>query len=233
MARRPAQNQKAQGSRRPASRGATSRKRQTKSSRAGLPAWLWGVVGLIAGFVLAQYFQQTAPSPVATIVPKPSRSAAPSDGTSRKGASDDATGQAASGASEPRMPTFEFYTLLPESEVIAPKVDRTTAPPSSSGEDAAASDDKRADDVVADPSADGLKYMLQAASFRNVADAKRLASRLQDLGLIAKITTVQTASDEIWHRVQVGPYQDTHELTRAQDLMVTQGIEPLLIKLQD
>ncbi|MDV6320310.1 SPOR domain-containing protein [Chromohalobacter sp. HP20-39] len=232
MARRPAQQGKSNA--RAASRGATSRRRQAKSSRAGLPGWLWGVVGLIAGFVLAQYFQQTAPSPVATVVPKPSSSASSgNDADGSKGASNGAASQAASDAPESRMPTFEFYTLLPESEVIAPKVDNTTAAPQSSDEGAADSSEQRADEVVADPSADGLKYMLQAASFRNAADAKRLASRLQDLGLIAKITKVQTASDEIWHRVQVGPYQDTNELTRAQDLMVTQGIEPLLIKLQN
>ncbi|WP_280540923.1 SPOR domain-containing protein [Chromohalobacter sp. 11-W] len=232
MARRPAQQGKSNA--RAASRGATSRKRQTKSSRAGLPGWLWGVAGLIAGFALAQYLQQSAPDPVATVMPKPSNSASSgSDSTGNTGDGASPSGAANEDASESRMPTFEFYTLLPESEVIAPKVNNTTAAPSSGGESSPDTSDDRADEVVADPSADGLKYMLQAASFRKVADAKRLASRLQDLGLIAKITEVQTSNDETWHRVQVGPYQDTNELTRAQDLMVTQGIEPLLIKLQN
>ena len=53
------------------------------------------------------------------------------------------------------------------------------------------------------------------------------------LGLLAKITTVQANGNQTWHRVQVGPYEDTRELSRAQDLMVTQGIEPLMIKLQN
>ena len=75
--------------------------------------------------------------------------------------------------------------------------------------------------------------MLQAASFKNAADAKRLAGRLKNLGLLAKITTVQANGNQTWHRVQVGPYEDTRELSRAQDLMVTQGIEPLMIKLQN
>ncbi|MCK0713464.1 SPOR domain-containing protein [Chromohalobacter sarecensis] len=233
MARRPAQQGKSNA--RAASRGATSRKRQAKSSRAGLPGWLWGVAGLIVGFALAQYLQQSAPEPVATVMPKPSNSASSgSDSTGSKDGDASSAGTSNEEASESRMPTFEFYTLLPESEVIAPKVDNTTAlPTSNGGESSAEASDDRADEVVANPSADGLKYMLQAASFRKVADAKRLASRLQDLGLIAKITEVQTSNDEIWHRVQVGPYQSTNELTRAQDLMVTQGIEPLLIKLQN
>lgn len=235
MARRPAQKGKSNS--RATSRGATSRKRQTKSSRAGLPGWLWGVVGLIAGFALAQYFQQSAPEPVATVMPKSSNSASSgSDSAGNTGDGASSSGTANEDAAESRMPTFEFYTLLPESEVIAPKVDNTAVPSRDGERSPDTSDDRaddRADEVVADPSADGLKYMLQAASFRKVADAKRLASQLQDLGLIAKITEVQTSNNETWHRVQVGPYQDTNELTRAQDLMVTQGIEPLLIKLQN
>lgn len=74
--------------------------------------------------------------------------------------------------------------------------------------------------------------MLQAASFRTLGDAKQLSSRLKNLSLLAKISEVK-ASGVTWHRVQVGPYEDTRELNRAQDLMNTQGIEPLLIQLQD
>ena len=74
--------------------------------------------------------------------------------------------------------------------------------------------------------------MLQAASFREASDAEQLRGRLRNLSLLAEISEVQ-ADGNTWHRVQVGPYEDTRELNRAQDLMVTQGIEPLLIQLQN
>jgi cell division protein FtsN len=74
--------------------------------------------------------------------------------------------------------------------------------------------------------------MLQAASFRQASDAEQLRSRLRNLSLLAEISEVQ-ADGSTWHRVQVGPYEDTRELNRAQDLMNTQGIEPLLIQLQN
>ncbi|WP_251310284.1 SPOR domain-containing protein, partial [Halomonas sp. NCCP-2165] len=77
------------------------------------------------------------------------------------------------------------------------------------------------------------RYMLQAASFREVDDAQRLAGRLRDFGLVARISEVAGSDGNAWHRVQVGPYEDARELNRAQDLMVTQGIEPLLIRLQN
>ena len=76
------------------------------------------------------------------------------------------------------------------------------------------------------------RYMLQAASFREIGDAEQLRSRLRNLSLLAQISEVQ-ANGDTWHWVQVGPYDDTRELNRAQDLMSTQGIEPLLIQLQN
>ncbi|WP_244264803.1 SPOR domain-containing protein, partial [Vreelandella boliviensis] len=76
------------------------------------------------------------------------------------------------------------------------------------------------------------RYMLQAASFREASDAEQLRGRLRNLSLLAEISAVQ-ADGNTWHRVQVGPYEDTRELNRAQDLMNTQGIEPLLIQLQN
>nr|WP_297459750.1 SPOR domain-containing protein [uncultured Halomonas sp.] len=214
MARRPAQKP----TRRAAPKGATTRRApRQQQGRLSVPGWLWGLAGLIAGFALSQYFQQTAP-PVATVMPKP-----PSSATAP--AADDASSPSASQPEEPakpRMPTFEFYTLLPESEVIAPKVEAYHSTPRPS-EDAAAGDGTATAD----------SFVLQAASFREANDAQRLAGRLEDLGLLAKITTVKANGDQTWHRVQVGPYQDTRELSRARDLMVTQGIEPLLIKLQN
>lgn len=153
---------------------------------------------------------------------------------------------------EPPMPTFEFYTLLPESEVIAPggQVPSSTATPPPRPEPAEATPERTApaDDpiarvIAANMEADetsrpaasdaNARFVLQAASFREAGDADRLAGRLKDFGLLAKISEVKTGEGDTWHRVQVGPYSDRRELNRAQDLMTTQGIEPLLIQLQN
>ncbi|GEK48263.1 SPOR domain-containing protein [Bisbaumannia pacifica] len=222
----------------PKRRGASSRKRAT-AQRRGLPGWLWGVGGLLAGYFLAQHFQASAPPPSATVVPRE----AP---------------ESASPAEEPRTPTFEFYTLLPESEVIAPRgepqASAATPPPRPEPEEesppasepAPADEDPIARVIAANLAADEQasspapadagtphRYMLQAASFREVNDAQRLAGRLRDFGLVARISEVAGSDGNAWHRVQVGPYEDARELNRAQDLMVTQGIEPLLIRLQN
>lgn len=207
-------------------KGATTRRApRQKQQRQGLsvPGWLCGLIGLIAGFALSQYFQQSA-APVATLMPKPATEAPAGTASSAGKTSAKAQGEAAAAKDEPAMPTFEFYTLLPESEVVAPKVEAYHSTPRPSDDD---------DGGAAQAAKKGGKYMLQAASFKDMADARRLAGKLKDFGLLAKITDVKANGDQTWHRVQVGPYEDTRELTRAQDLMVTQGIEPLMIRLQN
>jgi|TARA_B100000700_G_scaffold110423_1_gene124437 cell division protein FtsN len=220
----------------PASRkGATTRKRATQAKRQApsVPGWLWGLGGLVAGFFLSQYLQDSAPAPLAKVFSRPAAEQATPSADASKGD----TGGQATGASEPSMPTFEFYTLLPESEVIAPggesqgKAAATAKDPIAeqiSRQQAQSAENRRPTEI-----ADNERYVLQAASFRDASDAQRLAGKLSDFGLIASISKVQTGDGATWHRVQVGPYGDAGELNRAQDLMITQGIEPLTIRLQN
>lgn len=233
-------------------RGATSQRKPNRRSSGGfrLPGWLWGLAGMAAGFFLAQHQHGTAPwqeqseAPQATVLPKPS------------GSEERAAARETEEAAESSMPTFEFYTLLPETEVIAPGVTlpssvvRPEAPEPTADSDAAsgaASDDPIAQVIAANTRPEDQvsaareneaatnapgHYMLQAASFREASDAEQLRGRLRNLSLLAEISEVK-ADGNTWHRVQVGPYEDTRELNRAQDLMNTQGIEPLLIQLQN
>lgn len=236
-------------------RGATNNRRQPsrKARREWrLPGWAWGLAGLVAGFMLSQHQHGVAPwqvedSPLATVLP---RSASPESPPAPPAE-----------PSEPPMPTFEFYTLLPESEVIAPggEMPASTATPPPPAEASAGNDSSPANDPIAEviaanlssdrmasdrqaterstqqsttaTSASGQRYMLQAASFREAGDAQQLRSRLRDFGLLAQVSKVKAGGGQTWHRVQVGPYEDRRELSRAQDLMTTQGIEPLLIQL--
>lgn len=242
----------------PTRRGATTQRKPTRRSGGWrAPGWLWGLAGLTVGFFLAQHQHGTAPwqepktsTPQATVLPKPS-------------SDEHSAARQTESTAEPSMPTFEFYTLLPETEVIAPGVtlpstatrpevaeqpaDSTIDSTIDSTTDSATNDDPIAQVIAANmrpeeqasatqaastaPSA-ANRYMLQAASFRELSDAEQLRSRLRNLSLLAQISEVQAGGDT-WHRVQVGPYEDTRELNRAQDLMSTQGIEPLLIQLQN
>ncbi|GEN25735.1 SPOR domain-containing protein [Halomonas cupida] len=243
----------------PRKRGATTSRKRSQSSapQRRLPGWLWAAAGLAAGFLLAHHQNGTAPwqderSPIAAVLPKPS--------SSGQGSGAEGSGKADSGSEEAPMPTFEFYTLLPDTEVIASdtEIPASTAqrpeaakPPEDdegisendpiaaliSANASPSSSNSNSGNTTTTPAQasndSGKRYMLQAASFREMEDANSLASRLQGFGLQAKISDVSVTGGATWHRVQVGPYNDRRELARAQDLMSTQGIEPLLIQLQN
>ncbi|OLO05970.1 SPOR domain-containing protein [Salinicola socius] len=234
MARRPDQNSRPSTSR-SSPKGATTKSRSSRSNNSqggglgGIPGWLWAIAGLIAGFALSQYLDRSSPEPVAAVVPRPTSNQAASGGGSS--AQNGGAGAGENTAQPPATPTFEFYTLLPETEVIAPNSDSSAPEPTAKTTQEAAADD--AANQTKQPTPSGGRYVLQAASFRDLGDAERLANRLKDFGLLAKITDVRANGDQLWHRVQVGPYEDKRELSRAQDLMVTQGIEPLLLRLQN
>ncbi len=122
--------------------------------------------------------------------------------------------KAAAKTSTPKNPggdhEFDFYTLLPESEVIAPEVPEYN--PGKPRE------------------ADAVSYILQAGSFRRHEDADRLRAQLILMGLEAGIEKVRTANGETWHRVQAGPYESRREVNVARQKLADNRIESMVLK---
>ena len=135
----------------------------------------------------------------------------------------------------PAKPKFEFYTLLPEMEVVVPDEDLSApgpAPAESSGTaeapaSAAAEDDAPGD---TDPALKSGHYILQVASFRNMNDADGLKAQLTLLGFQPVVQTVAIDSDEKWHRVRIGPYADRDSLEAARIRLRADGHDnPLVV----
>ena len=104
---------------------------------------------------------------------------------------------------------FDFYTLLPEREVIV-EVDRD--------ED----DDSQAKQNTV--------YILQAGSFKQAADADRLRAKLILMGLDARVEPITSSNGGRWHRVQVGPFTNRSRLAKARNTLINEGIDTLLLK---
>ena len=135
----------------------------------------------------------------------------------------------------PAKPKFEFYTLLPEMEVVVPDEDLAVpspAPPESSGTaevpTSAAVEDNAPGNT--DPALKSGHYILQVASFRSVKDADGLKARLTLLGFQPVVQTVAINSDEKWHRVRIGPYADRDSLEAARVRLRADGHDnPLVV----
>ena len=131
----------------------------------------------------------------------------------------------------PAKPKFEFYTLLPEMEVVVPDEDLAApapAPEPSESSDtaevpaasAAVEDDAPGD---TDPALKSGHYIVQVASFKSMTDADGLKAQLTLLGFQPVVQTVAIDSDEKWHRVRIGPYADRDSLEAARARLRANG----------
>ena len=136
-------------------------------------------------------------------------------------------------------PKFEFYTLLPEMEVVVPdeEFDKPQPVPSEpAAEDGAAgSRESQATDAepeqAAEPAPDSGHYVLQVASFRSMKEAEGLRAKLALLGFEPVVQSVAVNSDENWFRVRIGPYTDRDSLEGARIRLRADGYDNPLVVL--
>ena len=148
----------------------------------------------------------------------------------------------------PVKPKYDFYTLLPESEVIVPneavpeKTPPAVAPVAPvTPEQAAKIDTARAQAALsgltpppAPPVATAkpapvTTFFLQAGSFRKQADADKVRAQIILLGQAATVES-GTVKDETWYRVLVGPFSNREQLTTAQKQLAGGGFSNLLLQ---
>ncbi len=115
-------------------------------------------------------------------------------------------------------PKFNFYTILPELEVLIPEEE--IRPPESKTPVGDARDSEPA-----------KRYILQVGSFRNKQDAEKLKATVALLGLEASINQV-TIDRERWHRVRIGPVNNRSELNRNISLLQRNNINAMAMELK-
>ncbi len=110
-------------------------------------------------------------------------------------------------ADDEKQTNYEFYQLLPETEVKNTPVDAYTPKTKIK-----------------------FHYLLQTGSFRNKSDAERQKANIAFLGMHARIEK-STANNGTWYRVQTGPFISRSKMNSAVDKMVAIGIQPLVKKI--
>lgn len=151
--------------------------------------------------------------------------------------------QAAQSQQQPKksaiQPTFDFYTLLPESEEVVTTLRSgqqtiVTSPPEASVEElteapAATTEGSPSQAAVPKtPVADS--FMIQVGSFRKLADADGFRANLALLGVESKVQTVTIDDKDTWHRVQVGPVVGRDAADQLQKRLRDNNIDSLLLR---
>lgn len=128
-------------------------------------------------------------------------------------------------------PHFEFYTLLPETEVAVPKPRQLLSQPQSIPQPKVkATPSPKTKPVSSEIPAE--VYVLQAGSFRNYAQANRRKAKLALMGIEADIQTVTIDSSKTWHRVRIGPITDLSRLRQIRQQLHEKQIESQLYKVK-
>lgn len=76
----------------------------------------------------------------------------------------------------------------------------------------------------------GGRFLLQAASVRDLAEAQRLVQKLRSLGMEASIQAADPPNND-WYRVNVGPFDSVSRMNKAEDVLVSLRMMPLKRRL--
>lgn len=117
---------------------------------------------------------------------------------------------------------FNFYTILPELEVLIPE--NETRPPEVKNSTSSNSSSTNKPDTI-------KQYILQVGSFQNLTDAEKLKANLAFLGIQADIQRV-TVNNQAWHRVRTGPYRDKQQLYQNQKTLKQNNIDAISMELK-
>src|ERR1700758_1635775 len=172
-----------------------------------LREFAWGTLcGIVATSLAFVYFGATprrAPEGADAPRPDPHRIAR-------------AEAQGAGAAAGRPSEKYDFYEMLPNFEVVVPEKDK---------------DVKRDLPAAARIERPGV-YVLQAGSYRNEADAERVARQLALQGVQAKVQRVAVDAD-VWHRVRIGPIKDLAELNKVRKQLQAAEVNALVIRVGD
>lgn len=175
-----------------------------RPSRPAVSGWLWMTTGLSIGLLVALLVYLSGQSP-----PAGKKLTLPDGGGPKAAVKDQ--GREGGARSELR---FEFYTLLPESEVVIPEDELAQRTPEGKPRAIAPG-----------------TYMLQAGSFRQAREAEALKGELALLGIIASIQDV-TINGDTWHRVRLGPFETLEEINRVRRQLRQHDINAIPIRVK-
>jgi len=125
-------------------------------------------------------------------------------------------------------PTFDFYSVLPEKEVVIPDA-QLSAQARAEQQKAAAANNPAPTAPSATATAANSGYLLQVGSFPNGADADAMKAKLALQGFTASVQPV-TINGQTWNRVRLGPFASATELESAKQRLTGAGIHAIALK---
>lgn len=207
-----------------ARRGKNQARRSGRPS-AATPGWVWLLAGVALGLVIAVAVMMRG----GVEVPSGPR---PNPEAQAPGAGEEPVAQE---PAAPRRPRYDFYTVLPEREVLVPDAEISAQAQAEqqaqqeAEQQAQAQPPADAAPAPAPPATPSERFVLQAGAFRSNADAESLRARIALSGLMARVEPARIGEDTVY-RVRLGPYTSASELESAKQQLAGNGIEAVAIR---
>jgi cell division protein FtsN len=209
-------------------------KRQAqRRSGSGLPGWAWLSIGLLIGaLAFGWMFLREKWQLPASLLPQPNPNAQ---------APRESDPPLVPEAPEKPRPKYDFYTLLPEKEVVIPDAEldaqaraeaEATAPATDSAATAAIDKPNATPAVAATtPAESTARYLIQAGAFRGQNEAEALKAQIALSGEIARVETAEINGNTVY-RVRMGPYPTASGLAAAKQALANHGITAQAIRVK-
>jgi cell division protein FtsN len=189
-----------------------SRKQATRgSSRPAVPAWIWLAVGVVLGLVVAMVFlgSDWAPMLRKNAGPQPNPEAV---------APRETEPPIVEARDKPRK-NYDFYSVLPEMEVVIPDSEISAKARAEAAQPAATTPAVSANS----------RYLLQAGSYPSAKAADEVKAKLAILGFVAHVQPV-TINGKTWNRVRLGPFGSAGELETTKAALAENGFNAIALK---
>jgi cell division protein FtsN len=194
--------------------------RQAVRNGNGAPGWILFGSGLVVGAVLCAIvvLGGYAPSLRRHDQPQPNPQATAPQAS--------APGIADQAAKDTSKPTFDFYSVLPEKEVVIPDAQLSAQAKAEQQKAAAANN---AGSATSNTAGANSGYLLQVGSFPSGADADSMKAKLALQGFTANVQPVNI-NGQTWHRVRLGPFASATDLEAAKQRLSAAGIHAIALK---
>lgn len=199
----------------------------------GLPAWLLVLIGIVIGGVGVGIIMHLGRMPISRPANGPQPATASSSGHA---------GPGIAANPQPQKPHYDFYSVLPEKEVVIPnaqlkakaKAEKQAGqqPATTTGGTAQGNANTSGSTSTASAQAGHGKYMLQVGSFPKASDAEALKARLALQGFVASVHPA-TIHGKVWNRVRLGPYASASALEAAKKKLAADGIHAIALEVND
>jgi cell division protein FtsN len=198
---------------------------------ASWPAWVWLGIGILLGLAISAtvLIKDWAPMLRKKNLPQPNAEAtAPKE-------SEQAVADEAGKKPAPPKKTYDFYSVLPEMEVVIPDAELSAkARAEQQRQQAAMAQAQNPSATPATPTpvtpADAnARYVLLAGSYADSKSADEAKAKLAMLGIIAKVQSI-SINGKTWNRVMVGPYANASDTETAQKTLADAGVKAIPMK---